>query len=360
MKILYRSIILVTILTASIFLSSCGDDENKDLNKPIKVQVEEVKMVEVPFQYEYPGNIEGLKKVKLSTKLMGTINYLPFESGAKITKDEILVKIKSADLDAKKAQINANIQQAQAAYDNIKINYERIKKLYDEESASKKELEDTQLAYKMAKEKLLAAKEMEKEIADILSYSVIKAPFNGYIVNKFFDEGDITAPGRPILIVENFDRFKVVAQVPSDEIEFFKKDNSVKILIDAISDKPFTGKVIEVNPGANPYSKQFEVQILLNNVSITDSKIKSGMYAKVILENKTKPIIAIEKNSILNRGQLQGVYTISKNNEALLRWLRLGKDIDNKVQVLSGLQEGDLVIKNAEKVKDGLKVEVIK
>ena len=360
MKILSKTIIPILLLALTILLNSCGGDDNYNLTKPIKVKTQEIKMTEVPFQYEYPGNIEGLKKSKLSTKLMGTIDYLPFEAGAKISKGQVLVKIKSADLEAKKAQINANIQQAKAVFNNIEINLKRIKKLYAEESASKKEFEDTQMAYKIAKEKLLAAKAMEKEISDILSYSVIKAPFNGYIVNKFFDEGDITAPGHPLLIIENFDQFKVVANVPSDEIDLFNKGNDVKIYIDAISENPFKGKVIEVNPGGNSYSKQFEVQILLNKAGVADSKIKSGMYAKVILENKTKPIVAINKNLIIERGQLQGVYTLSRNNEALLRWLRLGKEMSGKVQVLSGLMEGDIVITNTDKVKDGFKVEVIK
>lgn len=356
----YNTIILISFLLLAVFFTACGNDENVKINTPIKVKVKKIIKVEVPFQYEYPGNVEGVRKAKLSTKLMGTLIYFPFEAGTKITKGQILAKIKSAGLDAKRGQVNANILQAKAAFNNIKINYKRIKRLYALESASKKELEDTELAYKMAKERLKAAEEMKKEISDVLSYSIIKAPFNGYIVNKFFEQGDITSPGRPIMTVESFNKFKVNAQVSADEINLFTRGGEVKVYIDAVSPEPFIGKVKEINPGGNSYSKQFGVQILLNKKGVAKSKIMSGMYARVVLENKTKPIIAINKNYLVKRGQLEGVYTVSTRNEALLRWVRLGKTIGNKVEILSGLSAGEVVITDKNKVKDGQKIEVVK
>jgi len=98
----------------------------------------------------------------------------------------------------------------------------------------------------------------------------------------------------------------------------------------------------------------------LNKKGVANSKIMSGMYARVVLENKTKPIIAINKNSLVKRGQLEGVYTVSTRNEALLRWVRLGKTIGNKVEILSGLSAGEVVITDKNKVKDGQKIEVVK
>lgn len=356
----YKKIILISSLLLSVLIGACGNNDKENIQSPIKVKVKIISKTEVPFQYEYPGNVVGLKKAKLSTKLMGTLIYFPFEAGTKVKKGQVLAKIKSSDLDAKRRQIKANILQAKAALNNIDINYKRIKNLYALESASKKELEDTELAYNIAVEKYKAAKEMEKEISDVLSYSIIKAPFNGFIVNKYFEQGDITSPGRPIMIVENFNNFKIIAQVSADEINLFTKDGEVQVYIDAISPKPFRGIVKEINPGGNSLTKQFKVQILLDKKEISNSNIKSGMYARIVLKNKTKPIIAINKNWLVKRGQLVGVYTVSTRNEALLRWVRLGKTIENKVEILSGLSSGEIVITDKNKVKDGQEIEVVK
>jgi RND family efflux transporter MFP subunit len=360
MRKLNQFTILLSSLLLTVFFISCGSNENtKDLNKPVKVSVEKVAMDTVPFQYEFPGNVEGSKQAKLSTKLMGEISYFPYEAGTKVKKGQLLAKIKSADIGAKRQQIVSGIAQAQAAYNNMEINYHRIKDLYDKGSASKKELEDMTLAYEMAKQRLKSAKEMEKEIDNVLSYAEIRAPFDGYIVNKFFEQGDIAAPGHPLMIVESFSSFKVVAQVPADQINFFSRGNSVQVYIDAISKTPFTGKVSETNPGGNPYSKQFEVQVILDKNNPDYSKIKSGMYGKVILKDQSKPVIAVDENLLVQRGQLVGVYAVSKSNEATLRWVRTGKEMNGKIEILSGVQAGDVLIKDKDKIKDGQKVEVL-
>lgn len=359
-KVKKLTILISLFLLPAVFFVSCGGNENtNEFNKPVKVSVVKLKMDAAPFQYEFPGNVEGSKQAKLSTKLMGEISYFPFEAGAKVQKGQLLAKIKSADIGAKKQQVVSGIAQAQAAYNNVEINYNRIKDLYDKGSASKKELEDMTLAYEMAKQNLKSAKEMEKEIDDVLSYAEIRAPFDGYIVNKFFEQGDIAAPGHPLMIVENFTSFKVIAQVPSDEINLFERGNSIQVYIDAISNEPFMGKVSEINPGGNPYSKQFEVQVILDNKNSAYSKIKSGMYGKVILMDQTRPVIALDENLLIKRGQLVGVYAVSKSNEATLRWIRTGKETNGKIEVLSGLEAGDLIIKNKDKIKDGQKVEVL-
>ncbi|HKI79449.1 MAG TPA: efflux RND transporter periplasmic adaptor subunit [Ignavibacteriaceae bacterium] len=355
---------VITVLLSSLLLTflfiSCGSDENNDnLNKPIKVNVEKITLDAIPFQYEFPGNVVGSKQAKLSTKLMGEITYFPFEAGTKVSKGQLLAKIKSADINAKKQQTIANIAQAQDAFNNMKINYDRIKDLYEKGSASKKEYEDMTLAYNMAKQRLKSAEAMKNEIDDVLSYAEIRAPFDGYIVNKFFEQGDIATPGHPLMIIESFNNFKVIAQVSAEQINLLKKDAPVKVYIDAVSQNPFSGKISEINPGANPYSKQFEIQVVLDKGGPDYAKIKSGMYGKVTLGDQSKPIIAIDKNLLVKRGQLVGVFAVSKSNEATLRWIRTGKEMDGKIEVLSGVEAGDLLIIDKDKIKDGQKVGVL-
>jgi hypothetical protein len=83
------------------------------------------------------------------------------------------------------------------------------------------------------------------------------------------------------------------------------------------------------------------------------------MYAKIILEDSSRKMITVDEDNLITHGQLKGVYTISSNNEAMLRWLRLGKNINGKMEVLSGLSIGDMIIIDREKVTEGQKVEVI-
>ncbi len=353
----------IFITATMVFLSltaftACGENEAGQYDSQIiKVNAEKVKTIIVPVTFEFSGTVEGVDRVKLSTKLMGEIMYLPLEAGTKVSKGQLLVKIRSADIIAKKQQIKANLLQAEAGFRNVEINYNRVKSLFDKKSATQKEMEDIQMHYDMAAAQVKAVKEMEKEINDVLSYSEIKAPFDGYVVNKYFEEGDIAAPGHPIIIVENFDEFKIVATVSASEINKFEKGNSAKIKIDAVNDHTYEGKIIEINPGGNPASRQFQVQVIINSDErIAD--IKSGMYAKMILENSNEKLIAVNKNFLVKRGQLTGIYTINGNSEALLRWVRCGKDLGESIEIISGLSEGDQII-TTENVKEGQRVEVL-
>lgn len=356
----YKNVLkFVLLLGTFIMFTSCGDDNENNNSKPIEVKAKTVEASDVAGQLEYPGTIEGESKVKLSTKLMGQITYLPYETGNKVKKGELLIKINSGDISAKKKQVKANIAQAEAAFKNAEINYERIKSLYKKNSASKKEMEDVQMGYDMAKARLNAAREMKNEIENVLSYSEIRSPFDGYIVNKFFEKGDIAAPGHPIVIVENLDKFKVTAMVPASDINLLEVGEKVIIVVDAASEENYSGKIVEINPSGNSYSKQFEVRASFNGVSGTNSKIKSGMYATIISGNQSKELVTVDEEVLVRRGQLVGVYSVSDNNEAMLRWIRLGKSINGKFEVLSGLSEGDIIIIDKEKVKEGQKVEVI-
>ena len=351
--------LVITALIVSVFITSCGSDENADDREAVKVNVKKVETREVSDLFEFSGNIEGVQRVNLSTKLMGTIVSFPYEAGAKIKKGDVLVKINSSDILAKKQQVMANISQAETALQNMEINYNRVKSLYEKKSATKKEMEDMQMAFDMAKAQANAAREMKKEIEDLLSYANIKAPFDGYIVNKFFQEGDIAAPGHPIAIVENFNGFKVKASVSAGDINRFERGDIVKVKLDGLNGKMLDGKVVEISPGAHPASRQFAIQVLIDAADQDLDGVKSGMYAKIILEDSDRNMITVDKENLITRGQLKGVYTVSSNSEAMLRWLRLGKDINGKMEVLSGLSDGDMIILDKDIVTEGQKVEVI-
>ncbi len=358
MKTTIKSILVLLLTT--ILITSCGGDSEEGLSEAGKrVTVVEVQYQSSPQRIEFSGNVAGVESAKLSTKLMGTITSFPFEVGNKVSKGQIIAKVNSSDLIAKKQQVQAGIAQAEAAFNNMATNYKRVKNLFDKGSATQKEMEDIQMAYSMAEAQLKAARAMEVEIEDVLNYAEIKAPFDGYLVNKFFDEGDLSAPGHPLAIIENLDRFKVVASVSASDVNDISKGTEVKVKMDELGGKLFTGTVSEINQGAHPASRQYEVQVTIDDTDAKSFGLKSGMYAKIIYDGKTDQQITIDESLLVKRGQLNGVMTVSESKTALLRWVRLGKKTGSSYEVLSGLNIGDKVIANVQSVKEGQKVEVM-
>jgi RND family efflux transporter MFP subunit len=357
-----KSIVIVTmLLILQIGLTSCSNNATPEVAATaVRVSVRTVGASDAPQQYVFSGNIEGKHKVTLSTKIMGQITSMPYDAGTRVSAGQVVVKINSDDLRAKRAQIKASALEAQAAFKNAEVNYERMKNLYTKKSASQKELDDVETMYQMASAKKNAVKEMENEINDAIGYGELRSPFNGFIVAKMAQQGDIASPGMPLLVIEDLSVLKIIARVPESEIHLFKQKDKVRVRIETL-ENDLAGEVEQVNPSGNPMSRQFEVKIALTGMDkLQSANVKSGMYAQVILEKGTAKSITVPQSVIVKRGQLEGIFIMSDKGTAMLRWIRTGNNSGKEVEVLSGLRDGEKVIlSNTAQLKDGQKVEVM-
>jgi multidrug resistance efflux pump len=161
--------------------------------------------------------------------------------------------------------------------------------LFNQQSASQKELDDMTSRYEMAKASLEGAKQMRNEVMAQFSYSNITAPFSGEVTNTFVKEGDMANPGMPLLSIEGASRLQVTAMVSESDIISIKNGMNVKVLVKS-SNQELTGKVVEVSGSAKNTGGQYLVKINLNNAgkdvliwnvcqcSVSNSKQTSNNY----------------------------------------------------------------------------------
>lgn len=352
-----------TIIIASVTLLfvNCDNKERKVLadNSPaVPVQVSAVTENNSNPFLTASGKIEATQSANISTRMMGYVDKIYVQVGAKVHNGQLLLSINNADVSAKLAQVNAGITEAQAAFNNAEKDYNRFTALFQENSASQKELDDMTAHYNMAKARLEAAKQMKNEVRAQLSYANIRAPFDGVVTNKFINAGDMANPGMPLLEVESPGKYQVLAMVPESEILEIKADTKVGIQLKSLG-KTVKGKVTEVSTSAKNTGGQYMVKVVLEE---SDANILSGMYATVqfpVERKTTTNAVMIPIEAIVNKGQLTGVYTISQSNTALLRWLRLGRTFGDKVEVLSGLSVNEQFIVSSDgKLFNGAKISV--
>ena len=352
-----------TILTllVSLILASCGNEDKTNVadNSPaIAVKVNQVEANgNSPF-LSASGKIQAKNSADLSTRMMGYVNKVHVNVGDQVRKGQLLVSINNADLQAKKAQVNAGITEATAAFNNAQKDYNRFKNLFTSNSASQKEMDDITANFEMAKARLEAANQMKNEINAQFTYSNISAPFNGIITGKNIKVGDMANPGMPLISIETPGAFEVIAMVPETEISSIKTGITVDVLVKSIN-KSLKGKVTEVSTSAKNTGGQYLVKIDLDE---TESNILSGMFATVQFPVERKAataMVLVPTDAIVKNGQLSGIYTVSQSNTALLRWLRLGRTFGNQVEVLSGLNADEAYIVSAEgKLFNGAKISI--
>lgn len=350
----------IVILILSIFASSCGNHESKTIAEkaPVNVKVNTVNENMNNAFLTASGTIQALKSANLSTRMMGFVTSTPVNVGDTVKKGDLLIAINNSDLQAKLSQVKAGINEATAAFTNAEKDYNRYKALFAENSASQKELDDITAHYNMAKARLEGAKEMKNEVDAQFAYVNIRAPFDGIVTGKFIKNGDMANPGMPLISVEAPGHFEVIAMVPESDISKIFSGTDAKVLVKSIN-TTLTGKVTEVSTSAKNTGGQYLVKIALDK---TDTSILSGMFVTVQfpLESKEKSnMVLIPVESLVTKGQLSGIYTVSESNTAILRWLRLGRTFGDEVEVLSGLSANESYIVSAEgKLYNGVKLTI--
>jgi len=356
--------LLLIALTSVFMLNSCGKDrkETADNASAIPVKMSGNTTSTNPSFVTASGKIEAENSANVSTRMMGYVTKVHVKVGQKVNAGQLLVSINNTDLQAKKAQVDASILQATAAFNNAKKDFERFTVLFNQQSASQKELDDMTSRYEMAKAGLEAAKQMRNEVVAQFGYSNITAPFSGEVTNTFVKEGDMANPGMPLVSIEGASRLQVTAMVSESDIANIQNGMAVNVLVKSIN-KTVTGKVTELSSSAKNTGGQYLVKI---NLTQTDKAILSGMFVNVQfpLANKTLTTVTTDKvlvpeSALVKQGQLTGIYTVGNGNTAILRWLRIGKTFDNQVEVLSGLSAEEPYIVSAEgKLFNGAKVSI--
>jgi RND family efflux transporter MFP subunit len=356
-----KIILPIAIFTASAILSSCSADQKLALkpNPAIPVTVSSISENENSGYVTASGKVEAEKSANLSTRMMGYVTKLNVKVGDKVNAGQLLLSINNTDLQAKKAQVDASILQATAANTNAKKDYDRFVNLFKQQSASQKELDDMTARYEMSKAGLEAAKQMRNEVMAQFSYANISAPFSGVVTNTFIKQGDMANPGMPLLSIEGSSKLQVVAMVSESDITGIENGMPVMVLVKSL-DKTYSGKVIERSSSATNTGGQYLVKIALEQTQ----SVLSGMFVNVQFPiAQAKKAIAqsvmnlVPESALVHKGQLVGVYSITADKTALLRWLRIGKKYGDQVEVLSGLSAGESFVLSADgKLYNGAKV----
>lgn len=336
-------------MVTAVAMSCGGSDHRAGMAeiKPVKVQVAKATMKNTGEFINASGKVEAQKSANLSTRMMGHVNQLTVAVGQRVKKGDLLIAINSSDLYAKKAQVESGIKQAESALKNAEKDYNRFKSLYEKGSASEKELDDMTTRYEMAKAGLESAIQMKREVEAQFSYTNIRAPFNGVVTNTFVKEGDMASPGMPLVTVEGDEQYEATVMVSEAEISKVAVGDKATVMVKSI-DQSFQGKVSEVSMSAKNTGGQYLVTI---EIPEAGEEVLPGMFVNARLfpsETGQSGKLMIPASALVIQGQLKGVYTITNDNKALLRWLRTGKANNDMIEVLSGLSEGESYVMTAQ------------
>ncbi len=340
----------ILLLIAVVTLASCSGNKKESETKkenPISVQVG-TPTLQSGERIIVSGQIESKETAAISTRIMGFVSSIKVKPGDKVQKGQLLVTISNGDILAKREQAQAMVSEAEAALKDAQKDYERYEELYKKQSASTKEFENATLHYNSIKAKTEAAHQMKNEADAMLTYTNLVAPFSGVVTQKNIDEGSMANPGMPLLLIEQSGDYHVKASVSESEVGQLKQGMDAEVTIKSTG-KSFIGKISEISPSSQFNGGQFQIKVSVP--SVEKEGLFSGMFANVSISSKNSSVDQsplVPASAIIHKDQLAGLYTVSENQTAQLRWVKVGKKIGNEVEILSGLNPGEKFITQSE------------
>lgn len=382
------------ICTCLVFgMTACiakKDEAPKKIPSTVKADIMEITPKTAASEAVFTGRVRAKRQIILASKTSGYIKNMTVNAGDAVSNGSLLVQMDDAEVISKLNALNAEkdglkrqkmAMEADLAY--VKTNFKRIERLKNEAAATEDEFERSQSALNATKERLNAMTASIRavdaniqEVTNLLQYTGIISPVNGWVVEKFVDTGSYVNPGIPILKIDSEDHgFWFEADVDQTFIRQLAKGQKVWVSISAIgSETPFMATISEIVPQINPSTNTFTIK-----AEIQHKGLRSGMFGRIAIPTGTRQVIAVPKKALINRGGITGVYTIGRDRIAHWRVVKLGNEWieithsqnqykndqaakettqEEWVEVLGGLDAKETIaISNLEQVREGIRLE---
>ena len=365
------------------------------------VNIEKVTLASVEEFYEATGTVRARTTSVLSSKIIGNVLAMRVREGDRVSVGQVVAEIDNRDAGVQLAKAQAGAREAQEGVEEIErsiraaeatkkaaeanlalaaVTFNRYKALLSRQSVSQQEFDERQARNSVAEAevdreaKLLQSLQarrnqvlarIDQAKADINSaqiysgYARIISPINGVVTAKHADVGFMATPGAPLLTVEDDTSYRLETAVEESRLASINLKDQVTVKIEALGSDDIRGQVAEIVPASDPLSRSYIVKIELPEASRQSylRLLRSGLYGKARFTTGHKQALAVPQKAVVNRGQLVGVFIIDADGIARLRLVTTGKKFGERVEVLSGINEGErIAVDNVEALSDGSKV----
>lgn len=292
----------------------------------------------VPVYRRWPGTVASETTTKISSKIMARITKLPVDAGDQVSEGDLLVQLKKNDLRSRVRQAKSNQSSLQAQLRQATSEFERVQTLFNNDAATERQFEQARSRKDSLESRVEQAREAVEEAKEALSWATIHAPFDGVISRRLADPGDMARPGRPLMKLHKPDTLRADIYVPESDVAHVSEGTDATVRFPSL-DRSLNGTVYEVNPVADPPTRTVRVK-----VRIPDRPgIRPGIYARMKYRIGTRETLLIPRKAVHKKGQLEMV-RVRTQDRVWKRHVKTGERFGDRVEVLSGLQDGDQIV----------------
>lgn len=325
------------LLTVALPLAGCGHKASPPpaQNLPMAtVRVQTVESRKRMATEDVVGTVRPALRSVIEAKVSGRVEQMRVVPGQRVRAGELLVLLNAAEIQARYDQARALREQAQREF-------KRKEALFKDKTISQAEFD-------AADSQLRVAEAMVREAETLLGYIRIAAPFDGVITAKRADVGDLAAPGKPLLEMEDPATLRLEADVPEALMGQIALGDRLTVRVPALGGV-LEGTVSEIAPVADPNSRTFPVKV---DLPVT-AGLRSGQFGRLAVPMAEVEAIRLPARAVVVRGQMEITFVVTKGR-AQMRLVKTGKHLQDEVEIVSGLTPGEtVVVEGAAQLVDG-------
>jgi multidrug efflux pump subunit AcrA (membrane-fusion protein) len=370
------------IFIAAGSFAACGSAEKAKEAQPEtirSVQLETVRLQTLPDIYEATGTVRSVTTSVLSAQMSGTVQEVRVKPGDRVKRGQVLAVIDDRGPRSQVAAAQAGVEEATQGLAEIEqalqaaaadrqfaeATYKRYQGLLDKNSVSRQEFDGAEARHKaaLANERALQAKKKQMEARGeqarsqqesaqtAFSYSRVTSPIDGVVTVKAVDPGTVVMPGMPLLTVEDPGHYRLEASLPEQLLPKVALGTAVNTRTEHGN---LEGRVAEIVPAADAASRTFLVKVDLPQ----DCGCHSGEYGTAGFAVGEERRLSVPRRAVVEHGELDGVFVANAEGILEFRLVKTGKALGERVEILSGISEGDRVATSqVDRLRDGARVE---
>lgn len=367
-KYIVTIIVALAIIAAIIILYPIG------FSRTIEVKLTSVMLqstAQTSAVLTASGYVVAQRQASVSSKGTGVMVYLGVVEGDKVKKGQIIARLDDRDIQAQLDEAKSGLQLYQAQLNEVQNSYNREKELFSRGLSSQQNLDQAETTYNMLLANIEIAKARIQEAEVSLENMIIRAPFDGTVLTKNAEVGEIVAPfgasttsRAAVVTIADMNSLMIEADVSESNIDRIKTNQDCEIVLDAYPQKSYPGYVFKIVPTADRSKATVMVKVgfkeydsrVLPEMSAKVSFLSQPIDAKMLSEEK---YLVVQTSAIRQENGSSVVYKVD-NDTAVPVEIKTGRSIGNYTEVISGLEAGDSVIgKITDEIKAGTKVKIV-
>jgi RND family efflux transporter MFP subunit len=311
------------------------------------VKVFKVGRARITEKIIYTGTLEAWNKINITPEVGGKISAIHVQAGDRVAAGQLLAELETNSIRLQLKQAEAGVAVAEASHTDALRNKERMDRLIKENAVSEQQREKIQLAYDAAAAQLEQARAGLNLAKHALDVSIMRAPFAGVIASKNAEVGDVINPmmggfgaggAGGVLTLMDYSRVKLAVAVSPENIGRIRRGQEAVLRVGSHPGREFRGDVRVVNLTADPLSKKFGVEVVIDN---PDGALRPGTFGDLVFEVQShENALVVPQNAVLENSYV----FVAEGGKAVRKNVVLGIQNTTMIEILDGLAEDALVV----------------